>query len=123
MQSDAPPHADPAERERLEEKAKEFGESAEAESEARRRMRELLEEQLNLANSLARQLDAATERRAHLVGLLKTLWMQIASLRAHHHEASFDSSEISGKIRAISEDARRFTEASEETKRLLDGGQ
>ena len=115
--------ADPAERERLEEKAKEFGESAEAESEARRRMRELLEEQLNLANSLARQLDAATERRAHLVGLLKTLWMQIASLRAHHHEASFDSSEISGKIRAISEDARRFTEASEETKRLLDGGQ
>ena len=113
--------ADPAERENLEKKLEALGEPSTTEGEGRRRRRDLLSQQIKLTRSLARQLEGAQERRAHLVDLLKTLWMQIANLRAHHHEAAFESSEISGKIRAISDDARRYVEASEETMRMLEG--
>ena len=34
--------------------------------------------------------------KAITVDMLKTLWMQIANLSAHHHDAAFDSAEISG---------------------------
>jgi hypothetical protein len=113
--------SDPAERVRLEEKLKELGEESATESEGRRRMRDLLRQQIDLAQSLAEQLESAQDRRNHLVDLLKTLWMQIANLRAHHHDAAFDSSDISGRIRAISDDAKRYVEASDETMRVLRG--
>jgi hypothetical protein len=113
--------ADPNELQNLEEKLRALGEASVQESESRRRMRDLLRQQVDLARSLAQQLETAKERRAHLADLLKTLWMQIANLKAHHQDAAFDSSEISGRIRAISEDAKRYVEASEETMRLLEG--
>jgi len=112
---------DPAELKQLETKLAALSEGPAADNEGRRRMRDLLRQQIELAQSLARQLEAAQERRAHLVDMLKTLWMQIANLRAHHHDAAFDSSEISGRIRAISDDAKRYVEASDETMRLLEG--
>ncbi|MFC1640408.1 hypothetical protein ACFL3B_06565, partial [Gemmatimonadota bacterium] len=110
---------DPAELPRLEEKVRGLGELTESSRDGQRRMHELVVQQLSLAKSLARQLDDAQERRTHLVDLLKTLWMQIANLRAHQVDSAFDSSEISGKIRAISDDAKRYVEASDEMVRLL----
>jgi hypothetical protein len=115
--------ADPNELDSLEEKLRAFGEASVQESDGRRRMRDLLNQQVDLARSLAQKLDAAKQRRAHLVDLLKTLWMQIANLSAHHRDAEFDSSDISGKIRAISDDAKRYVEATEETMMLLEDEQ
>ena len=85
-------------------------------------LRRLLEEQLDLVRSLTRQLAAAQEQRTHLTHVLKTLWLQIANLRAHQQEASYDAADISGRIRAVAEDARRYLEASEQVRRLLEDG-
>ena len=112
--------ADPAEQARLEKRLAELGGSQPGESDAQRRMRALVEEQLGLGRSLTDQLAAATARRDRLVDLLKTLWLHVANLRARATEASFDSGEISSKIRVISEDIQRYVEASDETVRLLE---
>ena len=98
---------------------RELGEPDINESDARRRMRALFEQQLDLARDLARQQEKANGRRSRLEELLKTLWMQTASLRAHHHEAAFDSSQVSGRIKAITDDAKRYLEAARETDTLL----
>ncbi len=82
-------------------------------------MRDLLRQQLDLAQSLADQLEAANERRARLLDMLKTLWLQVANLKAQTQGTVADSSEITGKIRAISDDIKRYVEASKETERLL----
>lgn len=112
--------SDAAEPARLEQKLTALADPPGAESEARRRMRRLLEEQLELARGLTRQLKAAEEQRAHLADVLKTLWLQLVSLRAHQDEAAFDTGEISGRIRAVAEDARRYLEASDQVGRLLE---
>ncbi len=75
-------------------------------------------EQLDLARSLARQREATQERRAHLADILGTLWLQVANLRTQYDEAAFDSSRISARIRAITDNAKRYIEASAEAARL-----
>ncbi len=112
--------ADPAERARIEQRLAELGEARQGESEGARRMRELVEQQLELANNLAAQLAATTVRRDRLLDLLKTLWLQIVNMKGRADEAAFDSGEISSKIRAISEDIQRYVEASDETVRMLE---
>ena len=114
--------ADSAEQARLEQKLAALTASGGEETEPRQRMRRLLEEQLDLVRSLTRQLAAAQEQRTHLTHVLKTLWLQIANLRAHQQEASYDAADISGRIRAVAEDARRYLEASEQVRRLLEDG-
>ena len=111
--------SDPAELTRLKQKLDALGEPAKSEPENKRRMRDLLRQQLDLAQSLADQLEAANNRRARLLDMLKTLWLQVANLKAPADDAAFDSKEISGKIRAIGDDIRRYVEASKETERLL----
>jgi chromosome segregation ATPase len=113
-----PSDVDPQERTRLEEKVKALG-AAPVETQPRQRMRQLLEQQLELARSLARQLDAAQDRRARLVELLKTLWLQIANLGAHERDVAFDSTAITDRIRAITEDARRYADATAEVSGAL----
>ncbi|HEX9692227.1 MAG TPA: protein kinase [Gemmatimonadales bacterium] len=112
--------ADSAEQARLEQKLAALAASGGEQTEARQRMRRLVEEQLDLARSLTRQLDGAQEQRSYLADLLKTLWLQMANLRAHHQESSFDAGDISGRIRAVAEDARRYLEASEQVRGLLE---
>ena len=114
--------ADAAEPARLEQKLASLVEQRGVESEPRQRMRRLLEEQLELARGLTRQLAAAQEQRAHLADALKTLWLHLANLRAHQHEASFDAGQISGRIRAVADDAKRYLEASEQVGKLLEDG-
>jgi hypothetical protein len=112
--------ADPAEHQRLEEKVKALRAVTDAESDAQRRMRNLLEQQLELTRGLAGQLDAIRDRRARLGELLKTLWLQIANLGAQQHDTAFDGSAITGRIRTITDDARRYLEAYTETSKLLE---
>ena len=57
--------------------------------------------------------------RPALGDLLETLWLQVVNLKVRATEVSFDSREISNKIKAISEDIQRYVEASDETMRLL----
>ncbi len=52
--------------------------------------------------------------------MLKTLWLQVANLKAQDTMEAFDSSEISQKVRAIAEDVQRYREASEEAVTLLE---
>lgn len=111
--------ADPAERARLEERLAELNARDSTEGDGHQRMRQLIDEQLGLARNLADQLDVAKERRARLWDLLKTLWLQVANLKARAAEDAFDSGEISAKIRAISDDIQRYVEAADETVRLL----
>ncbi len=111
--------SDPAELAQLKQKLDALGEPAKSEPENKRRMRELLRQQLEFAQGLADQLEAANDRRARLLDMLKTLWLQVANLKAESEDAAFDSGEISGKIRAISDDIKRHVEASKETERLL----
>jgi len=112
--------ADPAELTRLERRLAELGESQPGESDAQRRMRALVEEQLELGRSLTDQLAVTTARRDRLSDLLKTLWLHVANLKARATETAFDSGEISDKINAIAEDVQRYVEATDETLRLLE---
>ena len=112
--------SDPAELARLKQKLHALGEPDKSESENKPRMREMLRQQLKFAQGLADQLDAANDRRARLFDMLKTLWLQVANLKAQVTMEGFDSSEISQKVRAIAEDVQRYREASEETVTLLE---
>lgn len=77
-------------------------------------------QQLELAQDLGDQLDEARERRARLLTMLETLWLQISNLKAHSAVEDLDTSEISQKVHAIAEDVQRYQEASEETVMLLE---
>ncbi len=81
----------------------------------------MLKQQLELAQGLTDQLEEARERRTRLLNMLKTLRLQIASLKAQAAVEDFDPSEISQQVRAIAEDVQRYHEASKETAKLLEG--
>lgn len=84
-----------------------------------RRMRELIQHQLDLMRRLAGRLDATQERRARMLDLLKTLWLQVASLHAETAPTPPGSDEITGRIRALCEEIEGHVAATEETALLL----
>ena len=110
--------ADPAETARLEQRLAGLGAEAPGEGEERRQMRTLLSGQLELARRLAVRLDAAAARRAKLEDLLRTLWLQVANLRASGATAQADT-EVTGRIRVLCEDIARHGEAATEVSRLV----
>lgn len=112
--------SDPAELARLKQKLDALGEPDKSEPENKRRMRELARQQLEFVQGLADQLKAANDGRARLLNLLKTLWLQIANLKAQVTMEGFDASEISQEVRAIADDVQRYREASEEAVKLLE---
>ena len=112
--------SDPAEVARYKQRLKALGIPDDAEPESKRKMRDMLRQQLDLAQSLANQLEEARERRARLLNMLKTLWLQVANLKAQVTMEGFDSSEISQKVRAIAKDVQRYREASEDAVKLLE---
>ncbi len=111
--------ADPAEIERLEQKLVALGDEHSSEPESRHQMRQLLQGQLDLVHRLAVQLDAATTRRAQLLGLLRTLWLQLANLRAATAAGALDSHEVTAPIRALCQEIERHAAATEEVMRAL----
>ena len=64
-------------------------------------MRMLLESQLELLRRLSARLEGATTHRAHHVGMLRTLFLYMANLRARTAEESLESGEITTNIRAL----------------------
>ncbi|MDH5805462.1 MAG: serine/threonine protein kinase, partial [Gemmatimonadota bacterium] len=106
--------ADPSEIERLEQKLEAIGLEGDVGGKAQHKMKELIEQQLVLAQGLSDQLGVMTKRRGHFLDLLNTLWLQVANLRAHRVDGDVDSGEISAKIRAVSLDIRQYLEAADE---------
>ena len=74
--------ADPAERERLQERLVALAEPVPDEPDERRRMRALLQQQMRLMGALDARLSAAGERRGRRLEMLKALWLEVANLRA-----------------------------------------
>ncbi len=111
--------ADPSEIAKLEQKLQALGDPKDGEPSEERQLRELSQTQLDLTRRLAERLHAAKERHLSLVGLLKTLWLQIANLRAQSAREAFDSQEVSGKIRALCDEIEGYVAATEETARVL----
>ena len=64
-------------------------------------MQMLLESQLELLRRLSARLEGATTHRAHRVGMLRTLFLYMANLRARTVEESLESGEITTHIRAL----------------------
>ena len=111
--------ADPSEIAKLEQKLQALGDPVAGEPDEERELRALTQTQLELTRRLAGRLYAAKDRHAKLVGLLKTLWLQIADLRAQSAREAFDSGEVSGKIRALCDEIEGYVAATEETARML----
>jgi hypothetical protein len=91
--------ADPVEVARIEQKLAAVS-AAEADSDEQQ-MRTLLKGQLELVRRLGARLEAAAEHRAQLVGMLKTLWLQIANLRAQTAEESLEGRELTERIHGL----------------------
>ena len=113
--------SNPAELAQVEQKLAALGDAV-SDHEARRKMRALLEGQRDLLRGLADQLSAATQRRAQLADLLKTLWLQVASLRAEAACEALGASEITGRIRALCEEIARHAQAAAEVRAIARGG-
>ncbi|HWA41297.1 MAG TPA: protein kinase, partial [Gemmatimonadales bacterium] len=81
---------------------------------SRRQMRELLEGQRKLLKQLAAQHEFAERRREHLTGLLQTLWLQLASLRAGTARQQIEDAAVSGKVRDVVQEIAAHVSATEE---------
>ena len=64
-------------------------------------MRMLLQSQLDLLRRLAARLEGAAADRAHRIGMLRTLALYVADLRARTAEESLESGEVTAQIRAL----------------------
>lgn len=84
----------------IEQQLEALREDAETDSDDRKKMRQLLTGQLELARKLGRRLDEALERRARLRDMLETLWLDIADLERQSEQGQ-TTEEISGKMRAV----------------------
>ena len=90
---------DPAEVSRLEQRISAKGEDATDDDE--QQMRVLLERQLELLRRLDARLEAATAQRERHIGMLRTLSLYVANLRARTAEESLESGEVTSQIRAL----------------------
>ena len=115
--------ADPSEMARLEEKLAILTEQQSVENEDDRQMRELVQHQLDLMRRLAGRLEAAQDRKTRMLDLLKTLWLQVADLRAQSAQEEFDSSEITDKISLLNEEIEIYVESAKETETILRSGE
>jgi predicted Ser/Thr protein kinase len=64
-------------------------------------MRGLLKSQLELVRRLGSRLEVAAERRTQLIDTLKTLWLQVANLRAQTAEESLEGREVTDRIHRL----------------------
>ena len=101
--------AEPAEISRVEQRLSALQERANDSDEQQMRM--LLESQLELLRRLSARLEGATTQRAHLVGMLRTLDLYVADLRARTAEESFEAGDITTRIRALCDAIERHGEA------------
>lgn len=119
QQADLGDPADAGEQRRIEDRLAALGATHPDEPAPRRQMRTLLEGQLALLRDIANRREALLQRRTMLHEQLKTLWLQIANLRAQAAAPSADSSELSGRIRALCRGIEQRVAAIDETDRLI----
>ncbi|MEK6769006.1 MAG: hypothetical protein AABY85_08470, partial [Gemmatimonadota bacterium] len=103
--------ASPGEIAALEQKLAALGDGA-GEPASRRELRQMLANQGDLLRRLAEQLEAATRRRERLLDLLRTLWLQVANLRAEAARDALADADVTGRIRAAVAEIGAYTEAS-----------
>ena len=105
--------ADPKELEAVEAKLRALGSEAADEGEARRQKRTLLAGQRDLLRQLDQRLAEVNERRARLLDMLRTMWLQLANLRAEAAHDTLAVTEISGKIKALCAEIDAHVQAAE----------
>ena len=91
--------ADSAEMLRIEQRLALIGEHASDGDE--QQMYRLLEGQLELLRRLGARLEGATTQRAHSIGMLRTLALYVANLRARTAEESLERGEVTAHIREL----------------------
>jgi hypothetical protein len=96
--------ADPQELEAVEAKLRALGLETPDEGDVRRQKRALLVPQRDLLLQLGRRMADVTERRTRLLDLLRTMWLQVATLRAEAAHDTLAVTEISGRIKALCAD-------------------
>ncbi|MGE0452532.1 MAG: protein kinase [Vicinamibacteria bacterium] len=90
---------DPLERDRVRNRLDALGIQLGGEPEERRRMRTLFEQQLALLAELEQRLAQASDRRQRRVELLKSLWLEVANLKAAATVAV--ESQTSARVQAL----------------------
>jgi serine/threonine-protein kinase len=90
---------DPQEHERVRARLAGLGVEVATEPEERRRLRALFAQQLSLLAELEARLRRASDRRQRRVELLKSLWLEIANLKAAATEAA--GGETSARVQAL----------------------
>ena len=110
--------ADPQELEAVEAKLRALGPEAADEGEMRREKRALLFHQRELHVRLDQRLAAVADRRARLLDLLRTMWLQVATLRAEAAHDTLAVTEISGRIKALCTEIDAHVQAAETVRRI-----
>ena len=82
-------------------------------------MRQLVESQLELLGQLTSRVEAARARRVHLLDLLKTVWLQLANLRAQAAVDPGRGLDVTDRMRALCDEIARQSAAADEVARLL----
>jgi hypothetical protein len=82
-------------------------------------LRPLLSSQLDLLKSLTARIDSLAQRRTRVGDLLRTLWLQLANLRALKTADDPEASEVTGRIRALCGSVAAEISAEHETAKLL----
>lgn len=108
--------ASPTEIAGLDQKLAVLGEESDEPS-TRRELRQMLSAQRALLKRLSEQLVEAKRRRERLYGLLQTLWLQVATLRADAARETLQDADVSGRIRDVVADIEAFS-AAEATVRI-----
>jgi len=105
--------ADPQELDAVEAKLRALGPEAADEREMRREKRALLVHQRALLRRLDERVKESTERRSRLADLLRTMWLQVATLRAEAAHDTLAVTEISGRIKALCTEIDAHVQAAE----------
>jgi hypothetical protein len=105
--------ADPQESEAVEAKLRALGPEAADEGEMRREKRVLLVHQRALLRRLDERVKELTERRSRLDDLMRTMWLQVATLRAEAAHDTLAVTEISGRIKALCTEIDAHVQAAE----------
>jgi hypothetical protein len=113
--------ADPTELGRLENRLTALGPESAHDSPGQRDMRQLYASQIELLRRLSRQSQELSNRRARYVELLRTLWLQVAALRAQRAQDDMQLADVSSRIRAIVRSVEHEVAGAREAARVIAG--
>ena len=105
--------ADPQELEAVEAKLRALGPETPDEGDVRRQKRALLAGQRDLLRQLDQRLAEVSARRARLLDLMRTMWLQVATLRAEAAHDTLAVTEISGRIKVLCTEIDAHVKAAE----------